>query len=130
MRFKSILAASVLIVSASCSKDDDGPEPPPSSYPKNVSVEYRVTSTSGLATAGSIMYTNATGGSTTVSNSALPFSKKVDFTVNRYDNVALSVTHPSSGALKLDILVDNVVVKSQEFSSSPVITGTVPYIFP
>jgi hypothetical protein len=131
MRFRSILlAASVVFLSASCSKDDDGPPPPSSSYPKNVSVEYKVSSSSGLSTAGSIMYTNATGGSTSVSNSSLPFSKKIDITVNRYDNVALSVTHPNGGTLKLEILVNNVVVKSQEFSGNPVISGTVPYIFP
>jgi hypothetical protein len=128
MRFRSILAASVLIVSASCGKDDD--DPAPSSYPKNVSIEYKVSSPSGLNTAGSVIYKNETGGLTTLSNVALPFSKKINVTVNRYDNLSVTVTHPVSGTMKLEILVDNVVAKSQEFTGTPAISGTVPYVFP
>ena len=128
MRFKSILlVASVLFVSASCGKDND--DPPAPSYPKTVSVEYRVSSSTGLTTAASIIYKNETGGLTTLSNSSLPFSKKINLTVNLYDNVSLSVAHSASGTMKLDILVDNAVVKSQQFTGSPVISGTVPHIF-
>ena len=131
MRFTSILlVASVLFMSASCSKDDDDQDPPPSSYPKTVSVEYKITSPSGLTTAGSITYKNETGGLTTISNTSLPFSKKMNITVNRYDNLSLSVTHTVSGNMKLEILIDNVSKVAQEFPGSPVITGTVPYVFP
>lgn len=128
MRFKSILlTASVLFVLASCSKDDD---PPASSYPKNVSVEYRVSSPSGIITAAQVVYRNESGSLTGLSNVSLPFSKKISITVNQYDNISVAVTHAGSGTMKLKILVDNVSVKSQEFTDNTVIAGSLPYVFP
>ncbi len=119
--------ASVLFVSASCGKDND--DPPASSYPKKVSVEYRVSSSSGITTASEVVYRNEAGSLSGLSNVSLPFSKKLSLTVNQYDNVSISVNHSGGGTVKLEILVDNVLVKSQEFTNSPVISGSLPYIF-
>jgi hypothetical protein len=121
LKIVTMLAAVVMF--ASCGKDKDGPGQS-GSYPKEVSIEYRVTTSSGLAKIN-ISYTNETGGHTVLSDSAIPFTKKFKRTVNMGDDASVGVT---SCTVKVEILVNDKVVKSEVFSGNEIISGSV--IFP
>jgi len=118
----------LLLLVASCSKDDDGQPETGDSYPKEVNVEYRVTSTTGLASAD-VLYVNASGGRTSVDNVALPYSIKLKRTVNKLDNLAISFSKGASGEAKAEILVDDKVVETETFSGTSYISGTIVHLF-
>ena len=124
LKIVTMLAAVVMF--ASCGKDKDGPGQS-GSYPKEVSIEYRVTTSSGLAKIN-ISYTNETGGHTVLSDSAIPFTKKFKRTVNMGDDASVGVTSYTAGTVKVEILVNDKVVKSEVFSGNEIISGSV--IFP
>lgn len=106
------------------------------SYPKKVSLEYRITSiTGGVSKITSGSYTNATGGDTFLNDEPLPFSRKFSRTVNRGDDLGLSLLHNNSTtstpfSLKLDILLDGSIVKSETFIGSASTIGAIVYLFP
>ena len=112
----------------SCSKDNDEQPEAGNSYPKEVNIEYKITSTTGLATAD-ILYVNETGGRTSVDNVTLPYSIKFKRTVNNLDNAAISFSESASGTAKSEILVDDKVVKTESFSGTSYISGTILYLF-
>ncbi|WP_442587551.1 hypothetical protein ACSBL2_16010 [Pedobacter sp. AW31-3R] len=116
------------ILFTSCSKDDnDGPEGD-NSYPKEVNIEYRVTSVSGI-TGGDVLYTNSTGGQTSVDNISLPYSVKLKRTVNQYDNLALNFSAQGNGEVKAELLVEDKVVETKNFSGTSFISGSAVYLF-
>lgn len=105
----------------SCSKDDAGVD----SYPKQVSVTYKVTS-STTSSAFLVQYRNETGGTVDVTNATLPYTKTFNRTVNQSDVLSLGYGTNAIQTVKLEISVDNVVVKSQEFTST---SGAIVYLF-
>jgi len=118
----------MVLLLASCGKDDDNDPQTGSSYPRDVNVEYRVTSSTGLAK-GDVLYANETGGNTTLDNVSLPYSVKFKKNAKQMDNLAISFSAIGSGDAKAEILVDNKVVETKTFSGTSVITGTAVYLF-
>jgi hypothetical protein len=119
------LLLSVSLLTA-CSKDkDDKP-----AYPKEVTLEYRITpTTSGLTTAD-ILYTNETGGIANADGVSLPYSKKFKVTVDRYEVFGITVTTAVGGTLKTEILVNDKAVDTKTFSGTSYIHGITSYQFP
>lgn len=103
----------ILLITASCKKSGSDVD---NTYPKQVSITYRVSSTT-TNNLVSIIYDNETGGQTTVDNPALPFSKTITKTVNKYDIVTFGYFVNPAQNVKLEVLVNNQVVKSQEYVS-------------
>jgi len=128
LKFFVIPCLLVTVLLTACSKDNDGPDNGGGGYPKDVTIEYKVTSISGT-TAGDIIYFNETGGNTILENVGLPFSKSFKRNVKQYDAATINFTGRTGGEVKVDILVDGKVVKSQNYSGTSVITGSLVYLF-
>jgi uncharacterized protein (UPF0333 family) len=118
----SLLLAFITFVIVSCKKSDSGTG---NSYPKQVSITYKVTSTT-INSAALIQYKNESGGNTDVPNPALPYSKTITRTVNKNDVLSLAYGTHTDQTVKLEIIVDNNTVKSQEFPST---AGAIIYTF-
>lgn len=118
----------MVLLLTSCGKDDDNNPETGSSYPRDVNVEYRVTSTSGLKN-GDVIYTNETGGNTILDNVTLPYSVKFKKNVKQFDNLAINFSAMTSGDAKAEILVNDKVVETKTFSGTSIITGSAVYIF-
>lgn len=103
----------IILLAASCKKTDSGNE----TYPKQVDITYRVSSTT-TNNVVSITYDNETGGQTTVNNPSLPFTKTITKTVNKYNIVTLGYFVNPAQTVKLEILVDNQVLKSQGYTAA------------
>ena len=113
-RINSIFTIALIsFVFLSCKKPSSGSD---SAYPKQVSITYRVSSTTTNKLV-SITYDNETGGLTTVDNPALPFTKTITKTVNKYNIITLGYFVNPAQTVKLEILVNNLVVKSQEYTN-------------
>lgn len=104
----------IMILAASCKKNDSGTD---NAYPKQVSITYRVSSTTTNSLV-SITYDNETGGQTTANSPALPFTKTITKTVNKNNIITLGYFVNPAQTVKLEILVNNQVVKSQDYTSS------------
>ncbi|AXY72858.1 hypothetical protein D3H65_02235 [Paraflavitalea soli] len=118
-----LLSASLLF---SCKKDKDNDN---SSYPKDVTIEYRVTTTTSGLNAADVNYTNETGGMSSIDLAPIPFSKKITKRVNQYEVIGLSVTAIKNGNLKTEILVNDKLVKTETYTSTSVIHGTLAHQF-
>ncbi len=106
----------------SCKKNDSST---PGNYPKQVMITYRVTgAVTGPLTI--ISYKNETGGTTDVSNPSLPFVKTITKTVNKYDDVTVGYGVNPAQTIKLEILVNNQIVKMQENTAA---YGAIAYSF-
>jgi hypothetical protein len=105
-----------------CSKDDDNSS---SSYPKQVSITYAVSSTTA-ASAALVSYKNETGVDINVTNPALSYTKTFTRTVNKNDVLSLGYGTNTNQTVKLEILVNNLSVKSQTFTST---SGAIIYLF-
>ncbi|TWI78017.1 hypothetical protein IQ13_4261 [Lacibacter cauensis] len=103
----------IILFADSCKKPNSGVE---NTYPKQVSITYKVssTTTNGLV---SITYYSETGGLTTVDNPTLPFTKTITKTVNKNSIITLGYFVNPAQTVKLEILVNNQVVKSQVYTS-------------
>ena len=119
--FLVAIFASLTIISCNRDNDDSGSN----SYPKQVSVVYKVTSTTATA-ATLLQYKNETGGNTDVPNATLPYTKTFSRTVNKNDILSLAYGTNTSQTVKLEILVNNVSVKTQTFNST---AGAIVYSF-
>jgi hypothetical protein len=124
-----ILASGLFIVCSfyfiSCSgKKTDSAQ----AYPKNVSIEYKVTSPSGLLKAD-IVYTNESGSNSSLSNQNLPFTIKFNRSVKLYDIIAVTSSAFSNGSLKLEIIIDGVVKDSKTTTGTTSISGSASYVF-
>lgn len=126
MKQTTILLASLFFISlysTSCKKKSDD------SYPKTVSIQYKITPSAGITQATSVVYLNETGALTTLTNQALPFSKTINRTVNKGDALTLRGDASGNGSLQLEILVNNTVVKSATPTGTSTITGQITYQF-
>lgn len=121
LRLFTFLMAIVLLGTA-CKKDKK------SGFPRTVTIEYKVSSNSGLNTAD-ITYTNETGGLTDADNASLPFSRTITKTLNNAQAIGLNGGKSVPGHLKLEIVVDGKTVVSQDFTQSPVISAIVQHTF-
>ncbi|OJW34608.1 MAG: hypothetical protein BGO54_07705 [Sphingobacteriales bacterium 46-32] len=110
----SLFIGLLLLFFASCSRSDSDTN---ESYPKQVNITYRVSSTTTNKLV-SITYDNETGGLSSVDNPALPFTKTITKTVDKYDIITLGYFVNPAQTVKLEILVDNQVVKSQVYTVS------------
>ncbi|MDF2695587.1 MAG: hypothetical protein K0S65_3970 [Labilithrix sp.] len=122
--------AAMLMGTAACGDDEDsGGGQQQATSPREVTVEYKVTSTSGL-TKADVTYVNESGGRDTADDVALPFTKQVTRTVKQFDNLALSVSADVGGSLTAEILVDGKSVDTKTFSGTSIIFGSSVYVFP
>ena len=103
----------IILLAASCKKSDTNNV---NTYPKQVDITYRVSSTTASSLV-SITYDNETGGQTTANNPALPFTKTITKTVNKYNIITHGYFVNPAQTVKLEILVNNEVVKSQSYSN-------------
>lgn len=109
----AIFIALTSLLTVSCKK----PAPDTGTvYPRSVSITYKVSSRSGSISV-SITYDNETGGLATVDNAALPFTKTITKTVNKYSVVTLGYFVNPAQTVKLEIFVNNELVRSQEYTS-------------
>ena len=120
------LLAFSAILFISCRSDSNVDNSGGNTYPKQVSITYRITSTT-KSSLFHIAYKNEIGGTTEVNNPALPFTKTFTRTVNQFDNLSLSCSSTTSQTVKLEILVDNKVVNSTENTNT---ISSVAYVFP
>lgn len=114
-----ILFISIL---ASCKKSNP---PTGGNYPRQVNIVYKVSS----ATASSVnivQYRNETGGITDSTNTTLPFTKNITRSVNKNDVLSLGYGTNSNQTVKLEMLVNNVSMKSQTFTAT---AGAITYLF-
>ncbi len=129
-----ILRLAVILLTAglfvSCKKDKPAP-PGGGSYPKEVTIEYKLTVVSGGLTTCNVQYLNETGGLTNDNNKPLPYSKSFKRTVNRYDYATFTFSCGMPGSVKAEILVNGQPMETQTFAgNSGSFAGTVKYIFP
>ncbi len=123
--FKSLTLISIFsLLIISCSSDSNSSNN--NSYPKQVTITYKVTSTS-TNNATLIQYRNETGGVTDVPNPPLPYIKTITRTVNQSDIATLGCGTSSTQTVKLEIVVDDAVVKSQESTTT---SSAIVYVFP
>lgn len=128
MRILAVLL-SFAMLATSCKKDKDNDNPGTGGYPKEVTIEYRVTTTTSTLKNARVTVTNETGGTATIDAAVLPFSKKFKKTVKQYDVLTISGTSGVAGNLKLEILVNDKVVTSETYSSTSVVVGSTGYVF-
>lgn len=134
-RRRALLLLALVTLGASACDDDGGSDGPSgggggqgSVYPRQVVVEYRVSSKTDLKTAD-VLYTNESGGLSNEDGVALPFSKKLARSVNQGDSLSLSVSARSGGELTAEIRTDDEVVETKSFSGTSVISGTAIHLF-
>lgn len=109
----SLFIGFIMLFTASCKKTDTGTG---NAYPKQVNITYRVSSTT-TSSLVSVTYDNETGGQSTVDNPSLPFTKAITKTANKYNIITLGYFVNPAQTVKLEILVDDQVVKSQIYTS-------------
>lgn len=127
-KFIYLLSAILLLfVLISCNRDSSDTSSS-NTYPKTVNVQYRLTSTSSF-TDGVLVYINETGGNTSLTNLSLPFSKTFTRTVNKGDYLNLSGNFMGNGTIKAEILVDNTVVLTKDFSGNSVVVVNLTHYF-
>lgn len=125
LALKSVLLLSLAIISSSCSSDDDN-NSGGSTYPRQVSITYKVNS-SNTTSAQAVSYKNATGSMATVTDVTLPYTITVNRTVNAGDDASVGYSSSNTSAnVTLQILVDNSVVKTQDFNAG---TAAIAYLF-
>jgi hypothetical protein len=109
----SLFIGLIILIATSCKKtypDTDN------AYPKKVSITYRVSSTT-TSNLVSITYGNETGSLTVADNPSLPFTKSITKMVSKYNIVTLGYFINPAQTVKLEISVNNQVVKSQVYAS-------------
>ena len=123
---------SIIFFGNSCKPDS----PLANNYPREANIEYRATIVSGsVAKAVNISYVNATGGTSDVADAPFPFKTSFKTTVNRADDLSLSVfinnsANPGAYAYKLEIVVDGKVVATETNTTSAPAIKAIAYIFP
>lgn len=115
----SLFTGLILLLAASCKKADSNVG---NTYPKQVNITYRVSSTTTNSLVF-ITYDNETGGKTTVDNPTLPITKTITKTVNKNDVVTVGYFVNPAQTVKLEILVNNQVVKSEVHNVPNAATG-------
>ena len=109
----SLFIGFIMLLAVSCKKSDSDTD---TAYPKQVNITYRASSTT-IDSLVSITFDNETGGLTSVDNPELPFTKTITRTVDKYTIIALGYFVNPAQTVKMEILVNNEVVKSQTYTS-------------
>lgn len=109
----SLFTGLIILLAASCKKPGSGTD---NTFPKQVNITYKVSSTTTNSLV-SITYDNETGGQTTADNPALPFTKTITRTVNKNTIITLGYFVNPAQTVKLEISVNNQVVKSQVYTN-------------
>lgn len=127
-----VLLLGIILGYTSCSSSDDDNQS--SSYPKEVIITYKVTSTT--VTTADVDYTNATGGITQLENQALPYELSFERTVNIADNASVNTifyNSNTSGIMKditAEIWIDGNLVKTETGTGNNAAVTAFPiYIF-
>lgn len=127
--FALSLIAALTVLFASCGKDKNKFDDPRTGYPKNVTIQYKITPVSGT-TAGRVVYTNETGADTDLpTNTAIPFTKTITKKVAFAEILMLTFSSSAPGSAKLEILVDNKVVSTATPSGANDLVGVIQYQF-
>ncbi len=119
MKFKSsILAAATLLFSTtllySCDDDKDV-----SQYPKKVKIEYSISSKTKEIKHGELSFTDSLGKDSTNVAGQVPFNTAFKRMVAKPGEKAkLAFKASGNGEVKLDIKVDNQIVKTETFKST------------
>lgn len=113
----------------SCSKDKDKFDDPRAGYPKEVTIEYKVTQTAGNVGITDIMYTNDAGASTNLDNQTLPFTKKFTKKVDYGETFTVSAYTNGPGTIRMEILVDGKVVETASPASNTYINFNISHYF-
>jgi hypothetical protein len=121
-----------LLIFCSCSKSGADAS---HNYPREANIEYRITLISG----GGTMLLSATytdvAGDVRLNDQTLPFVKKVKKTVNRGDDIGASFLfnappNPNTTiSIRIDILIDGTLVKTETFTAVDNVIGSLVYIF-
>lgn len=131
-RAMAAVVASLALLTACSSSDDNTSSPGGGSetatYPRTVTIEYRVTSPT--LKEADIIFTNETGGMDNLQKQQLPFSKTFTRSVKQFDDASVSPTSTEGGTLEATVLVDGKEVEKKSFSGTTVATGSAVYIFP
>lgn len=108
-----------LLFAVSCKKTDSDNVKPGNvnEYPKDVNITYRVSSTT-TNQLDLITYGNETGGQTSINNIVLPYEKTITKKVNKYNIITLGYFVNPAQTIKLEIFVNNQLVKSNDYISS------------
>lgn len=112
----------------SCKKDEPSTTEQ-NTYPRKVSVEYRITSPSGLTSLYSIVRRNASGATELYSNQAVPYSYKFDMTVKQFDALLISGTSHTGGTIDCEIFVDGKSVDKKTGSGNTLTDVSSTYVF-
>ncbi len=99
----------MLLAAAGCGTDD--PNDPFAGFPREATIEYKVTSTQANAIAD-VEYTNATGGDTDLDDQILPFSVKITKTVE-FAEIFTLLASTDASSVTLQILVDGQIVENE-----------------
>jgi len=126
LKIAALISCMAIVVSCSKSKND-GPQSPDSGYPKEVTIEYKITSPD--LTKANVIFSNETGGNSNVSDAALPFTKTFKRTVKYAEAASIGVTSYTGGNIKAEIFVDGKSVKTESYSGNQVVTGSLVYPF-
>lgn len=127
---RAAVVASLALLTACSSSDDDtspGGGSETATYPRTVTIEYRVTSPT--LKEADIIFTNDTGGHDSLQKQALPFTKTFTRSVKQFDDASVSPTSMEGGTLEATVLVDGKEVDKKSFSGTTVATGSAIYIF-
>lgn len=128
LRLFALLLSIALVTS--CKKDKNDDPGTGGGYPKEVNIEYKLTTTTSGLNAADVDYTNETGGSTSNDVATVPFSVKFKKNVKLYEVIVFSAFSMKPGNLKLEILVNGNVVKTETFNGTSYVSGQVAYQFP
>ena len=107
-----LLLSCAALATTSCSKENENS---PTIGPKDYKVEYRVSSTSDPVS-DYVSYTNATGGTTTLNNVALPATYSFTRNMKRGDSSTILASIPGGTAasnITVSILLDGQEVKKE-----------------
>jgi hypothetical protein len=131
MKFKSIIfAAATLLFSTtllySCDDDNDV-----SQYPKKVKIEYSVSSKTKDIKHGELIFTDSLGKDSINKTGQVPFNTAFNRMITKSGEKAKLVFKAAgNGEIKLDIKVDNQVVKTETFkSAADSLKATIEYTF-
>lgn len=108
-----LFSALIAVILTACNKDKSS-----NSYPKDVRIEYRYTVASGTPDKVDVSFTNESGGTETLINITLPFSKEIHRTVNRGDDVSTLFIGFGPGGVKGEIYIDGKLVDAKTASSN------------
>lgn len=114
-------------LTSACSKDKDKFDDPRAGYPKTVTIDYKVTQTTGNVDLTDITYTNETRAFMSLDNQSLPFSKKITKKVEFGEGATISTYTAGPGTIKLEILVDGKVVETASPVSNTYINHNISY---